>query len=139
MDTNNIPKAFWYALSLCMLAATFGLLFIAYRSTTVSIEIANTKIELSSALSETKEIKSELEQENQRLKAASAELRKKVTELERLLAEAGTGALSAAELRRSGLLTAEPVPAPPAVEVPEERFQMLDKRIEQVQRTIEKR
>lgn len=137
MDTNNIPRTFWYALSLCMMAATFGLLFIAYRSTSVSIEIANTKIELSSALSETKEIKTELQQENERLKAASAELRQKVDELEKLLADAGSGAVSAAELRRSGLLSAQPVP-PPAVEVPEERFQLLDKRIEQVQRSIQK-
>ena len=64
-----------------MLSATFGLLFIAYQSTNVSIEIANTKIELSSALSKTREIKSDLEEENERLREASAFLEDKVREL----------------------------------------------------------
>ena len=30
MEISNIPKVFWYSLSISILALTFGLLFIAY-------------------------------------------------------------------------------------------------------------
>ncbi|TBW08562.1 hypothetical protein E0E52_08675 [Azotobacter chroococcum] len=78
MDTSNIPKTFWHALSICMMAATFGIIFIAYRSSTVSIEIANAKINLSSALATVKDIKGDLEAENERLKKVNEELQAKL-------------------------------------------------------------
>ena len=74
MDISNIPKSFWHALSFCMIVATLGITFIAYRSSSVSLEIANAKITLSSALSTVKDIKSNLEEENQRLKRTNDEL-----------------------------------------------------------------
>lgn len=61
-----------------MLVATFGIILIAYRSSSVSIEIANAKINLSSALSTVKDIKGELEKENERLKRANYELQSKL-------------------------------------------------------------
>ena len=70
MDTSNIPKTFWHSLSFCMVVGTVGLLVIAYKASSVSIEIANAKIELSSAVSQTKEIKTDLEAESKRLISA---------------------------------------------------------------------
>lgn len=59
MDTSNIPKSFWHALSFCMVTATLSIIFIAYRSSAVSIEIANAKISLSSAIGTVKDITSD--------------------------------------------------------------------------------
>lgn len=53
-------------------------IFIAYRSSTVSIEIANAKISLSSAIGTVKDIKIDLEKENERLKNANDELQSKL-------------------------------------------------------------
>ncbi len=83
MDTSNIPKAFWYSLSFCMVVGTIGLLFIAYKASSVSIEIANTKIELLSAVSQTKEIKANLEAESRRLASANRLFQEKVAALEK--------------------------------------------------------
>lgn len=83
METNNIPKSFWHALSICMIATTAVLLFIAAKSSTVSIEIANTKIELSSALAQTREIKQQLIEENKRLQEADQQ---RIKQLETLTA-----------------------------------------------------
>ncbi len=74
MDITHIPKLFWNSLSFCMLTATIGILYIAYTSSSVSIEIADAKINLSSAVSTTKEIRSKLEKENERLQKINAEL-----------------------------------------------------------------
>ncbi|VAX00011.1 hypothetical protein MNBD_GAMMA19-395 [hydrothermal vent metagenome] len=74
MDIAHIPKSFWRSLSFCMVVATIGVLYIAYKSSSVSIEIADAKISLSSAISTTKEIKSNLEKENERLKKVNAEI-----------------------------------------------------------------
>ncbi len=71
MDMASVPRSFWHALSFCMVAATLGLLFIAQSSSNVSIEIANAKIELSSAISQVKDIKSDLKAENTRLVKAN--------------------------------------------------------------------
>lgn len=74
MSIDNLPRVFWYALSFCMVTATLGLLLIAYRASTVTIEIADAKINLSSALSAVKEVKSNLQAENEKLLTANAEL-----------------------------------------------------------------
>ncbi|WP_028469632.1 hypothetical protein [Neptunomonas japonica] len=78
MDMASVPRSFWHALSFCMVAATLGLLFIAQSSSNVSIEIANAKIELSSAISQVKDIKSDLKAENARLVKANLLLQEKV-------------------------------------------------------------
>ncbi len=80
MDTSNIPSTFWHALSFCMIVATIGFVYIAYRSTSVSIEIADTKITLNSALSTVVDMKSQLERENELLKEANASPRPKAAE-----------------------------------------------------------
>ena len=55
MDISSIPKFFWYCCGFAILVATFGLTYIAYRSSEVSIEIANTKIQLSGAIADVKD------------------------------------------------------------------------------------
>lgn len=140
MDTSNIPKAFWYSLSLCMVIATLGLLYIAYQSSSVSIEIANAKIELSSALSTTKEIKSELERENERLKQANQLLQARFTEW-------ATKGKQTADANGGGESTKAPQAKPLEIEKPivrssiikPETFEKLDRKIEQAQQGIMKK
>ena len=48
MDLQHIPKTFWHSLSLAVVVISVGLTYIAYRSSNVSIELANAKINLSS-------------------------------------------------------------------------------------------
>jgi Skp family chaperone for outer membrane proteins len=83
MDTSHIPNTFWHSLSFCMVVSTVGLLVIAYKASSVSIEIANAKIQLSSAVSQTKEIKNDLEAESKRLVSANQLLQEKVGALEK--------------------------------------------------------
>ncbi len=81
METSNIPRFFWIALSFCMVVATLGVLGIAWQSASVSIEIANAKITMSSALSDVKEIKTGLEKENQKLLEEKESLESLLAEL----------------------------------------------------------
>jgi len=78
LDTTQIPKSFWHAVSFCMVIVTIGVLVIAYKSSSVSIEIANARIDLTSAISATRGIKSDLENENERLKRANADIKKEL-------------------------------------------------------------
>ncbi len=87
MEVTHIPKSFWHTLSICMLIATIGVVYIAYRSSSVSIEIANAKINLSSAIATTKEIKSDLEKENERLKMLNSELNAELQRAEKEVAK----------------------------------------------------
>lgn len=100
MDISSIPKTFWHALSLSVLLATGGLVYIAYQSSTVSIEIANAKIQLSSAITETKEIKSDLEVENERLRQAAEELKTKIRLLENLVSSGSPPSVTTETLRK---------------------------------------
>ena len=136
MDTASIPKVFWHALSFCMVIATLGLLIIAYQSTTISLEIANTKIELSTAISETKEIKGELQLENERLQKANAMLEEKIA----ALTETGNG--GSRTLTAEEISSLKALAAPPSAEksnvISEDRFQALDDRIQNVQQYIKR-
>ena len=90
MDTSNIPKTFWHSLSVAVLACTAMLLVIAYRSTDVSIRIANAKIDLKRGVAEVERLNKDLEAENERLKAAQDRLEQKYQEIERTLKRPGT-------------------------------------------------
>lgn len=50
MDVQHIPKVFWYSISASLLVVSIGLTIIAYRSSRVSIELADAKILLSSKI-----------------------------------------------------------------------------------------
>ena len=103
MDMANIPRSFWHALSFCMVAATLGLLYIAQSSSSVSIEIANAKIELSSAISQVKDIKSDLEAENIRLAEVNLQLQEKIKNWE-AAARRDPGAMSLEDLNLGEVL-----------------------------------
>ncbi|NIY85207.1 MULTISPECIES: hypothetical protein [Vibrio] len=97
MEIQHIPKTFWHALSVAVLVVSSGLTYIAYKSSSVSIELANAKINLSSevasstialknALDKAKKAKEEAEQKyaalvskhdlvNEQLKKLQAEAR----------------------------------------------------------------
>ncbi len=56
MDISNIPKTFWYSVSFCIIFLTISFVVIAWKSTSLTIEIANTKIGLSQATTRTEEV-----------------------------------------------------------------------------------
>ena len=136
MDMSNVPKSFWHSLSFCMVVATLGLLFIAYKSSSVSIEIADAKINLSSALVTAKEIKSDLEAENERLKKANEQFQARISEIGGELAKVGRD--STADLKE--LLKGKPLGGENSVVrkqvVDPELFKSLEAQIQQVQGTV---
>lgn len=94
MELQHIPKTFWHSLSIAVLVVSSGLTYIAYRSSTVSIELANAKINLSSevasstialntALDEAKRTKIEVENKYQVLVKQYAALKKQVENIEK--------------------------------------------------------
>ena len=68
MDNLNIPRTFWHALSFCMIISTVVLLFIATKASNISIEVADTKINISSAISKIELAYIKLEQEEKNFK-----------------------------------------------------------------------
>ena len=74
MDISNIPKTFWHSLSIAILIATIGLTIISYKSDSVSIEIASTKISLLSAIEETEKLNGRLRENNTKLKNECKEI-----------------------------------------------------------------
>lgn len=136
MDMSNVPKSFWHSLSFCIVVATLGLLFIAYKSSSVSIEIADAKINLSSALVTAKEIKSDLEAENERLKKANEQFQMRISEISGELAKVGRD--STADLKE--LLKEKPLGEENTVVrkqvVDPELFKSLEAQIQQVQGTV---
>jgi len=135
MDISTIPKTFWHALSLSVLVATGGLVFIAYQSSTVSIEIANAKIQLSSAISETKGIKSDLEMENERLRQAADELKSRIQSLEQLAASDSSSPVTAEAISKLQPLGSKSTEIK-TMSIPPERFKEFDSRIEQAQQYL---
>jgi hypothetical protein len=88
MDLQHAPKFFWAALSTSMLMLTGGLLLIAYRANSVSIEFADAKvqlaqdkIEVSQAATETKALLEQLQAQNKQLLAAKTELETRIQNL----------------------------------------------------------
>lgn len=98
MDASAIPKTFWNSVSLAIVVTTFGLLWIAHRSASVSIQIANAKIELSGAISETEQLNPKLKDENQQLLQAKAEFEEKIALFENALKTKKQAELTPAEL-----------------------------------------
>lgn len=135
MDISTIPKTFWHALSLSVLITTGGLVFIAYQSSTVSIEIASAKIQLSSAITETKDIKSDLAAENEKLRRAAEELKTKVQLLEELVSSGPTPSITAETIRKLKPSDVD-ILERPASSISPERFKEFDSRIEQAQQYL---
>ncbi|MCG7865842.1 MAG: hypothetical protein JAY74_05640 [Candidatus Thiodiazotropha taylori] len=93
MDIQHIPRTFWHALSIAVIVVSSGLTYIAYRSSNVSIELANAKINLSSevasstialnaALDEAKKAKTEAESKYTKLLEKHEALKEQLASIE---------------------------------------------------------
>lgn len=80
MDISNIPKPFWYSVSFCIVFLTISFVVIAWKSTSLTIEIANAKVSLSQAATRT-------EIANKQLRNVAEELYEKRAQLESLREE----------------------------------------------------
>lgn len=82
MEISSIPRSFWHSVSFCIVVATIGIIIISYRASSVSIEIANTKISLYSAVTGVKKVSENLEIENKMLIKINNSLKKQVSFLQ---------------------------------------------------------
>lgn len=137
MDISNIPRTFWHALSICMLVATFGLIMIAYQASTVSIEIADAKISLSSAIATAKDIKSDLEKENERLMKVNDDLKAQLQKASREVAKINQDHKIGSELNKILKEKTLAVENSSAHRVDPKVFEQLDKKIQKAQNAID--
>ncbi|MGC9513412.1 MAG: hypothetical protein ACP5D8_07245 [Fidelibacterota bacterium] len=112
-----------------MIVATLGLLGIAWQSTSVSIEIANAKINLSRAISEVRQIKDELEIEQERLIEEKEALNDLLSNLEKAPATSS----EAEELLKSYLSNNK---KPLTAVLEKRRFNQLDHQLIRLERTL---
>ncbi len=131
METSNIPRFFWISLSFCMVVATLGLLGIAWQSTSISIEVANTRINLSTALSDMRDIKSELELENEKLLNEKESLRDLLHDLENT---SKTSNNKPEEILQSYFMTHQS--SSNGNEYRQKRLETLDKQIKTLEKTL---
>ena len=122
-----------------MVVATFGLVYIAYRASSVSIEIADAKINLSSALSTVKVIKSELEAEDERLKRANDELQAKLKSATGDVAKVIRDPSIGPELKE--LLQDSPLGGDNSayMRLDQKQFDVLDSKIQEVENAVKAR
>ncbi len=52
LNEKGIPKFFWYTVSFCLIFTTASILWLMFKSQSVNIEIASTKIQMIHALSD---------------------------------------------------------------------------------------
>jgi len=112
-----------------MIVATLGLLGIAWQSTSISIEIANAKINLSKAISEVRQIKNELETEQERLMEEKRALNDLLNNLEKVSATSS----ETEELLKS-YLSDKRTPWPTVLE--KQRFNQLDHQLLNLEKTL---
>ncbi len=85
MDLQHIPRTFWHSLSIAVVVISVGLTYIAYRSSSVSIELANAKINLSSEVaSSTIALNAALEEAKQAKQAADSKYQALLLRYQRL-------------------------------------------------------
>ncbi|MBA1145845.1 hypothetical protein H0Z60_02115 [Ectothiorhodospiraceae bacterium WFHF3C12] len=138
MDISHIPRSFWHAISFCLVTGTLGFLWIAYSATNVSLEIADAKIELSSAIAQAKDIRGELRADKSRLLEANELLREKIERLETMV-DAKTGGLSLEDLKTNGILGGDNSEIRKLIKDPSsEGFEDLDKKIQDAEQLIDK-
>jgi Asp-tRNA(Asn)/Glu-tRNA(Gln) amidotransferase C subunit len=147
MEVNNIPGTFWNSLSVCMLAATFGLLFIAIRSGSVSIKVANAEIQmekvastteqLSSVAQSVEELQSELETKRQSLASAADDLSAAYKGLGSA-ANSKSAPLTAIETEKLRASLIKPLPSRAELTIAPERIQSVKRQLESIQKTLPK-
>ncbi|MDJ0733017.1 MAG: hypothetical protein QNJ47_02860 [Nostocaceae cyanobacterium] len=67
MDISKIPLVFWYSLSVSMLSFSTGITLSSLFASTVSVEVANSKINLSKNINDVKMINNELKMKAEQL------------------------------------------------------------------------
>ncbi len=80
LNDEGIPKFFWWTISFCLIALTVGLLFIVDKSQSVSIEIANAKIQTISNITKIDDAYEQLKKANDKLEENNKELQNKINE-----------------------------------------------------------
>ena len=84
MDISSIPKVFWYSLSISLLSVTTGLTISSIFATSVSVEVANSKINLSKNINSVQRINQDLKikvEELEEIDKAYKELQQKYNKL----------------------------------------------------------
>ncbi len=81
---HNIPNVFWYTLSLCMAAATTAIIVLAGMASSISLEYDKYKLELKSAVIDTKAAQQQLELKRRRLAEAESLLNAQLDNLKRI-------------------------------------------------------
>lgn len=144
MDIQHIPKTFWHALSIAILIVSSGLTYIAYRSSNVSIELANAKINLSSevasstialksALDEAKEAKAETERKYDALIKQHELLQSQLRVIESQALSDNSAKLSLEKLKESCPTCLNIKPLPKSLP-----FATFDKNIIRAQQSLDK-
>jgi preprotein translocase subunit SecF len=89
MNLENAPRFFWAALSVSLLMLTAGLLLLAYRASSVSVEFAdakvqfaNDKIEVAEIVADTKSQIEQLQMQNQELLTVKSNLEARLRQLQ---------------------------------------------------------
>ena len=134
MDIQYIPKTFWHALSIAVLIVTIGLTYIAYRSSSVSIELADAKINLTKEVTTSTIALSEALEEAKR---AKADAEKKYDEVVNINENLRT---TIAELREQPITDAQVRERLDTIKVPEIEqklsFETFDSRVDTVQQSL---
>lgn len=90
MDISNIPKPFWYSVSFCIVFLTISFVVIAWKSTSLTIEIANAKVSLSQAATRTEIANKQLRNVAEELYEERAQLESLREEILQLASHAGS-------------------------------------------------
>lgn len=90
MDISNIPKPFWYSVSFCIVFLTISFVVIAWKSTSLTIEIANAKVSLSQAATHTEIANKQLMNVAEELYEERAQLESLREEILELASHAGS-------------------------------------------------
>ena len=112
MNLDKAPGFFWAALSVSLLMLTGGMLLLAYRASSMSVQfgdkkiefakqvekLAQSKIEVSSIVADTKGQLEDLLRQNQNLQAVNAELQNRIARLKSAAAGGSVPAVSEREL-----------------------------------------
>ena len=138
VNSSNIPTSFWHVLSLCIFISTVTVLYISVRSNNVSIEFANAKITLSSALSDVKIVKAQLEDKNNQLSKSISLLQNKLASIEAKVTNDPTNKISWGDIKKITTVAGKPfVWADTSKEVlSQEEFADIDAKIQSVEKSI---
>ena len=85
MDISSIPKVFWYSLSISLLSLTTGLTVSSIFATSVSVEFANSKINLSKNINSVQRINQDLKNKVEELEEIDKAYKKLQQKYNRLL------------------------------------------------------